>query len=94
MLAQVYASLDDNDRAFYWLKQGCEHYRDQGSSDPISQWTKIDPGLAPLRSDPRFKDVLRCMGFSEKSCFGVSYSVMRAVNHGDAGAFIFEMSLP
>jgi len=65
MLAQVYASLDDNDRAFYWLKQGCEHYRDQGSSDPILQWTKIDPGLAPLRSDPRFKGVLRCMGLSE-----------------------------
>lgn len=62
IVAQVYASLGDNDRAFRWLQQGCEHYRDQGSSDPILEWTKIDSSLAPLRSDPRFKDVLHCMG--------------------------------
>jgi len=65
MVAQVYASLGDNDRAFHWLQQGCEHYRDQGSSDPILQWTKIDPSFVPLRSDPRFKDVLRCMGLPQ-----------------------------
>lgn len=62
MLAQVYASLGDNDRAFYWLQQGSEHYRGEGSSDPIFQWTKIDPSFAPLRSDPRFNNVLRRMG--------------------------------
>lgn len=60
-LAVVYAALGDKGRAFYWLGQGCEH-RHMAISDPALVWVKVDPGFASLRSDPRFKDVLRCMG--------------------------------
>jgi len=60
-LAQTYAELGDKDHAFYWLRQACEH-RHQGISDAVTQWVKVDPGFASLRSDPRFKNVLRCMG--------------------------------
>lgn len=61
MLAQAYAKLGDKDRAFYWLNQGVDHHF-KAISDPVLEWTKIDPGLAPLRSDQRFADVIRRMG--------------------------------
>jgi TolB-like protein len=61
ILAEVYAILGDKDRAFYWLGQGCEHWH-MASSDPILSWLKVDPGFASLRSDPRYQNMLRCMG--------------------------------
>jgi TolB-like protein/DNA-binding winged helix-turn-helix (wHTH) protein len=60
-LAEVYAALGDKDRAFYWLQQGCQH-RHMAIADPALASVKVEPGFASLRSDPRFKDVLRCMG--------------------------------
>jgi TolB-like protein/DNA-binding winged helix-turn-helix (wHTH) protein/tetratricopeptide (TPR) repeat protein len=63
-LAQVYVWLGENDRALYWLEQGNEH-RHMALSDSVLQWTKVDPSLAPLRSDPRFKVLLRRMGLPE-----------------------------
>jgi TolB-like protein/DNA-binding winged helix-turn-helix (wHTH) protein len=60
ILGEVYGALGDKDRAFYWLEQGCEH-RYMAISDPVLVWLKVDPGFAPLRSDPRFKDMLRRM---------------------------------
>jgi TolB-like protein/DNA-binding winged helix-turn-helix (wHTH) protein len=59
-VAEAYAALGDKDRAFYWLGEGCQH-RHMAISDPALVWVKVDPGFASLRSDPRFKDVLRCM---------------------------------
>ena len=61
VLAETYAILGDKDRAFYWLGQGCEHWH-MAISDPILRSLKVDPGFASLRSDPRYKDMLRCMG--------------------------------
>jgi TolB-like protein/DNA-binding winged helix-turn-helix (wHTH) protein len=61
VLAEAYAALSDNDRAFYWLGQGCQH-RHMAISDPVLVWVKIDPGFASLRSDARFRDLLHCMG--------------------------------
>jgi TolB-like protein/DNA-binding winged helix-turn-helix (wHTH) protein/lipoprotein NlpI len=61
ILAKTYAQLGDNDRAFYWLQQGCEH-RHMAISDDFLMFVEIYPGFAPLRSDARFRDVLRCMG--------------------------------
>lgn len=60
-LAEIYTTSGDKGRAFYWLGQACEHRR-MASSDPVLMEIKVEPGLAPLHSDPRFKDVLRCMG--------------------------------
>lgn len=60
VLAETYAELGDKDHAFYWLDQGCKHHH-MAISDPALEWVKVDPGFASLQSDPRFKDVLRCM---------------------------------
>jgi Flp pilus assembly protein TadD len=51
--AAVYAGLGEKDNAFEWLKKGYE----ERSIIRI----KVDPTLDPLRSDPRFHDLLRRM---------------------------------
>jgi len=60
-LAEAYTAADDKDRAFYWLEQG---YKNRGRSHGgISMvFLNRDPGLEPLHSDPRYKDLLRRVG--------------------------------
>ncbi len=58
-VAVVYAGLDEEDRAFVWLEKACE-VRDRGLL-----YVKVDPPLDPLRSDPRFQDLLRRMNFPQ-----------------------------
>jgi TolB-like protein/DNA-binding winged helix-turn-helix (wHTH) protein len=60
VLAEVYTSLGDKDRAFYWLRDGIDHHR-LAMNDDLN-WFKVLPELAPLRPDPRFKDLLRRAG--------------------------------
>jgi tetratricopeptide (TPR) repeat protein len=61
ILAQTYAQVGDKDRAFYWLEQGYAH-RQLAITDPILEFVKVEPGFAPLRSDPRFNAFLRRIG--------------------------------
>ena len=64
--AELYAAVGDKERAFYWLEQAYSH-RDllaTGTDDPLG-WISEDAILEPLRSDPRFKDLLRRMGLPE-----------------------------
>jgi TolB-like protein len=65
VLAQVYVRLGENDRAFYWLEWAVEHPELAKATDPVMQIVKVDPSLAPLHSDPRFKVLLRRMGLPE-----------------------------
>ena len=60
VLAQVYATLGEKDRAFYWLEDYRQH-RDLALADPTICF-KTEPWLAPLRSDPRFNAFLRRVG--------------------------------
>lgn len=56
--ALVYAGLGEKDRAMSWLDKAFQER---------STWMlhlKVDPRLDPLRSDPRFQDLLRRVGLS------------------------------
>ena len=57
-IALVYAGLDDKDEAFAWLEKSYE-VRDKGLT-----FLKLDPGLDPLRADPRFQSLLRRVGLA------------------------------
>jgi eukaryotic-like serine/threonine-protein kinase len=55
--ARIYASLGDKDKAFDWLEKG---YEDRSVGSGLSG-LKMDASFDPLRSDPRFADLLRRM---------------------------------
>ncbi|NYF80242.1 TPR end-of-group domain-containing protein [Granulicella arctica] len=56
-IALVYAGLGDKDGAFGWLEKAFAAH-DKGLT-----YLKIDPCMDPLRSDPRFQDLVRRVGF-------------------------------
>jgi TolB-like protein len=55
-IALVYAGLGEKDEAFAWLEKSFVA-RDKGLT-----YLKIDPCLDPLRSDPRFQDLVKRVG--------------------------------
>src|SRR2546427_196203 len=52
----AYAGLGDKAQAFAWLERACQERRDR------IVWLNVDPLLEPLRSDPRFLDLVRRVG--------------------------------
>ena len=52
----AYLGLGDNEQAFYWLEQA---YKEQSN---ILQFLKSHPYFDPIRSDPRFADLIRRVG--------------------------------
>ncbi len=57
--ASYYAALGDKDQAFAFLEKALEAH------DGYMPRLKVDPIWDPLRDDPRFRDLLRRMNFSE-----------------------------
>jgi tetratricopeptide (TPR) repeat protein len=57
--AQIYAQLGHKDQALAWLEKAYEKH------DGRMYRLKVEPLLDPLRSDPRFGDLLRRMNFPE-----------------------------
>jgi tetratricopeptide (TPR) repeat protein len=56
-IALVYIGLGEKDQAFAWLEKAY-----QAHSNDMSN-LKADPTFDPIRSDPRFQDLLRRMNF-------------------------------
>jgi TolB-like protein len=56
-VASIYAGLGMSDQAFEWLEQAYE------LRDARLIWLKVDPVLDGLRSDDRYEDLLRRVGF-------------------------------
>jgi serine/threonine-protein kinase len=52
----VFAALGERGQAFAWLERAYEQ------RDPVLLSMKVDPRFDPLRSDPRFQDLLRRIG--------------------------------
>jgi len=65
-VAEVYATLGDKDRAFYWLEQAYSHRELLPASveTPVGD-LRFSFLLSPIRSDPRFNDLLRRFGLPQ-----------------------------
>jgi hypothetical protein len=59
VIAVHYTMIGETDEAFTWLERA---YRER---DPLMPMVKATPLLDPLRSDPRFDELLRRIGFPE-----------------------------
>jgi serine/threonine protein kinase/Tfp pilus assembly protein PilF len=56
LLAAFHFALEENDQGFYWLEKA---YENKGHN---MAFLKVDPGFSGVRSDPRFKELLRKIG--------------------------------
>lgn len=66
-IAEIYSALGDKERAFYWLEKAyVQHDRSIASTDLGLERLNMEYLLDPLRSDPRFKDLLRRVGLPER----------------------------
>ena len=65
-LADLYTGLGDKERAFYWLEQAyAQHAERFAAADLGLERLNMEYLLDPLRSDPRFKDLVRRVGLPE-----------------------------
>src|SRR5439155_21324130 len=60
-MAVIYTGLGDKEQAFRWLEKA---YGERSSFLVYSLW---EPRLDPLRSDPRFQELLHRIGFSSSN---------------------------
>ena len=58
-IALSYVYCERRDEAFYWLEKA------YAERDPFLTLLAVDPDWDPIRSDPRFQDLLRRMKFPE-----------------------------
>jgi len=55
-IAYIYIYLGNKDQAFAWMEKGVQERSGQ------ILWLRIEPLFDPLRSDPRFDEMVRRMG--------------------------------
>jgi hypothetical protein len=55
----IYIGLGHSDEAFQWLNRAYEERSD------LFVYLRVDPRLDPVRSDPRFQEMVRRMNFPE-----------------------------
>jgi len=58
-IAIIYAGLGEKDQAFKWLRQACEE------RNGLLVYLKVDPIFKSLRTDPRFAEILQCVGLPQ-----------------------------
>ncbi len=58
-VAQSYAALGDKDNAFLWLNKS------YAAREIMLMYLKVDATYAPLRSDPRFADLVKRIGLPQ-----------------------------
>ena len=58
-LGEVYAASGDKDEAFRWLDAAVK------GRMTFIPWIRQNPAYAPLRTDPRFQDLVRRMNLPE-----------------------------
>ena len=58
-IAILYVGFDDKEKAFAWLAKACD------SHNFVMAQLKVDPIWDPLRSDPRFADLVRRVGLPQ-----------------------------
>jgi hypothetical protein len=62
-LAEFHAALGEKDRAFYWLEQAyAQHGAAIASTDIGLECLNVEYLFDPIRSDSRFKDLVRRVG--------------------------------
>lgn len=57
-IALIHVGLGNKDEAFKWLEKSYENH------DTLFAYLKVDPNLDPLRTDPRFSDLMNRAGFA------------------------------
>lgn len=57
-IAMYYCTLDDSEKTFEWLQKSYDRHEVEMT------WLREEPLLAPLRNDPRYKDLYDKVGFS------------------------------
>ena len=60
-IAEIYTSFGEKDKAFQWLETAYKQRH------PYIPWLRSYPGFAPLRGDPRFKDLLARMNLKPQA---------------------------
>ena len=58
-VAIAWTGIGNRDRAFEWLNRALDTH------SPSELWIGVFPSLDPLRSDPRYADLLRRMGLPQ-----------------------------
>jgi hypothetical protein len=55
-IATIHLGLGETDRTFEWLERGCE----ERAAALVN--LDVEPTFDPLRADPRFAELRRCVG--------------------------------